>query len=148
MNEPVYLLDTDTVSNYLDKRRQHPLLHDRILNTSPAQLCISIITVEEMLRGALDVVRQAQTNRRSVPPAYAFLQELFEALHTFSIQPYTEEADRLYQGLPPEVKRVGKNDCRIAATALAAGCVVITTNVGHFARILDLHIEDWTREES
>jgi predicted nucleic acid-binding protein len=55
----VYLLDTDSLSNLLDRRRHHPRLQARFLATPADQLWISIVSVEEILRGALDGIRQA-----------------------------------------------------------------------------------------
>jgi tRNA(fMet)-specific endonuclease VapC len=144
LSEWVYLLDTDSVSNYLDERRQHPRLRERIVSADPTAVCISIVTVEEMLRGALDVIRQAQTNRRSTSASYALLQQLVAALHDFHIVPYTEEADQIYHAMPAAVRRIGANDCRIAATAIAGNYVVVTLNTRHFAAIPNVRYEDWT----
>lgn len=44
----MYLLDTDTVSNYLDKRRGNEKLRQQIEQASPETIWISIITVEEI----------------------------------------------------------------------------------------------------
>jgi predicted nucleic acid-binding protein len=48
-----YLLDTDTVSNYLDKRRGSEGLREKIEQSSPETIYISIITFEEIIKGIL-----------------------------------------------------------------------------------------------
>lgn len=53
----MYLLDTSVVSNFLDERRYYPQLTARILSQPPEHIFISIITVEEILRGALASVQ-------------------------------------------------------------------------------------------
>ncbi len=35
-------------------------------------------------------------------------------------------------------------DLLIAAIALANGCVLVTNNVKHYARVPDLELENWT----
>lgn len=56
--DDVYLLDTDTISNYLDKRRGNEQLRQRIEQASPETIWISIITFEEIIRGILSLLNQ------------------------------------------------------------------------------------------
>lgn len=50
----MYLLDTDSVSNCLDKRRGNERLRQRVEQASPNTIWISIITFEEIIRGILN----------------------------------------------------------------------------------------------
>lgn len=50
----IYLLDTDQVSL---SQRGHPLVNARIQAAGPSQIAISVITVEEQLRGWLAAMR-------------------------------------------------------------------------------------------
>lgn len=139
----MYLLDTSVVSNFLDERRYYPQLTSRILSKPPEQIFISIITVEEILQGALASVQKAK-RKPSVTKAYQYFEDLFFALHRFQILSYTLEAEKLYQSLPARIKRIGTQDCRIAAIARANEFTVITVNVNDFANISISEIEDWT----
>ena len=56
----MYLLDTSVVSNFLDERRYYPQLTTKILSQPPEQIFISIITVEEILQGALASVQKVK----------------------------------------------------------------------------------------
>ncbi len=141
----MYVLDTDTVSNFLDSRRQNPLLRSRILAQPPEALWISAITAEELLRGALQRIRDAQTRRRSPVAAYQLLVDLLRDLERVQILRYTDDAERIYLALPTEIRRRGPNDCRIAACALSAGYAVVTMNTGHFAGTPGLDVVDWSR---
>ena len=69
----MYLLDTSVVSNFLDERRYYPQLTARILNQPPEQIFISIITVEEILQGALASIQKAK-RKPSVIQAYHTLK--------------------------------------------------------------------------
>lgn len=53
----MYLLDTSIVSDYLDKRRGNfPLIENQILSKPPGLIFVSIITVEEIIQGALNII--------------------------------------------------------------------------------------------
>ncbi|MBI3910910.1 MAG: type II toxin-antitoxin system VapC family toxin [Armatimonadetes bacterium] len=141
----MYLLDTDVLSNLLDKKRQNPQLRARFEREPPGNIRISPITVEELLRGALNRIRKAQTEKRSEVAAYVLFIELFADLGRFKILPFTEAAERVYRALPASAKQVGTNDCRIAAIACVNNCIVVTLNADHYQRIDDqLSCEDWS----
>ena len=140
----MYLLDTSVVSNFLDERRYYPQLTTKILSQPPEQIFISIITVEEILQGALASVQKAK-RKPSVTKAYQYFDDLFSALHRFQILSYTPEAEDIYQLLPAKIKRIGTQDCRIAAIALANNFTVISVNVNDFVSIGLTKVEDWTR---
>ena len=140
----MYLLDTSIVSNYLDERRTSSYLTDKILTTPPEEIFISVITVEEILQGALASIQKVR-KKSSVINAYQSFEELFEALHLFQILPYTNEAEQIYQSLSTKVKRVGTQDCRIAAIARSKGYIVVTANVSDFEKIGIAQVEDWTK---
>lgn len=140
----MYLLDTSVVSNFLDERRYYPQLTARILSQPPEQIFISIITIEEILQGALASVQKVK-RKSSVTKAYQYFEDLFAALHQFQILSYTPEAESIYQLLPAQIKRIGTQDCRIAAIAHANEFSVITINVNDFVSIGIAHVEDWTR---
>ncbi|OKH49796.1 hypothetical protein NIES2101_20400 [Calothrix sp. HK-06] len=141
----MYLLDTSIVSDYLDKRRRNfPLIDNRIQDKPPESIFISIITVEETIQGALNIIQKSK-QKSSTVNAYQYFEEIFEALHRFQILPYIGEAERIFQSLSPKVKRVGTNDCRIAATACSKGYILVTANVADFQRIGIVSIEDWTQ---
>jgi tRNA(fMet)-specific endonuclease VapC len=139
----VYLLDTDHVSLLLTG---HPKVTARIAEKPEADIWVSPVTVEEMMRGRLaevNAVREGKS-RSTMEAAYAlFLADMAMALR-FQILPYTNNAEELYRAFPAAVKRVGKQDCRIAALALVAGFAVVTRNSVHYSQIPGLSIEDWT----
>ena len=140
----MYLLDTSIVSNYLDERRDSLYLTNKIITTPPEQIFISVITVEEIVQGALANIQKVR-KKSSIINAYQSFEELFEALHLFQILPYTSEAEQIFQSLSTKVKRVGTQDCRIAAIARSKGYMVVTANVADFEKIGIAQVEDWTR---
>ena len=140
----MYLLDTSVVSNFLDERRYYPQLTVKILNQPPDKIFISIITVEEILQGALASIQKVK-RKSSVIKAYHYFENLFAALHYFQILSYSTEAENVYQSLPAKIKRIGTQDCRIAAIAKVNEFTIVTINVQDFIRIGLTQVEDWTR---
>jgi tRNA(fMet)-specific endonuclease VapC len=140
----MYLLDTSVVSNFLDERRYYPQLTAKILSQQPEQIFISIITVEEILQGALASVQKVK-RKTSVTTAYQYFENLFAGLHQFQILPYTSEAESIYQSLPAKIKRIGTQDCCIAAIAHTNKFTIVTINVNDFVSIDLADVEDWTR---
>ena len=141
----MYLLDTSIVSNFLDERRYFPQLTQRILSNQPEQLFISVITVEEILQGALAAIQKAK-RKSSVTTAYQYFEQLLAALCRFQILSYTVEAEHIYQSLPAKVKRIRTQDCRIAAIAGSKRYIVVTANVTDFKKIGIVDVEDWTQK--
>ena len=143
----VYLLDTDTVSNYLDKRRGNERLRQRIEQASPASIWISILTFEEIIKGILNLLNQVRKHPRNavkIIEYYRLLLDLAHDLGYFQILPYDIAAEAKYQNIPAAVRQQHPQDSHIAAIALANDFTLITSNTRHFSKIPDLRIEDWS----
>jgi tRNA(fMet)-specific endonuclease VapC len=140
----MYLLDTSIVSNFLSERRFYPQLTELILSQPPELIFTSIITVEEILQGALASVQKTK-RKPEIAVAYQYFEELFSALNQFQILSYTPEAELIYQSLTAKIKRIGTQDCRIAAIAKANKLTVVTVNVNDFVGIGLVDVEDWTK---
>lgn len=136
----IYLLDTDHVT--LDQHGYAPV-SARIRLAGQAQVAISIITVEEQLRGWLAVIRAATTaTRRSA--AYAQFRTAVAYFATFTLLDYTIDADVLVAKLRGQGVRIGTQDLRIAAIALTYGATVVTRNERDFGQVPQLPIADWS----
>jgi tRNA(fMet)-specific endonuclease VapC len=136
----MYLLDTDHVS--LDQRG-NALVAARLKAVGPADVAVSIITVEEQLRGWLAVVRAAKNgNQRTA--AYNRLRIAVEYFATMRLLDYDRAADEHFEALRQAGVRIGTQDLRIAAIALAQGAIVVTRNTRDFGQIPRLSIVDWS----
>ncbi len=71
-------------------------------------------------------------------------------ISNFSIIPFDRKCSLPYgkirQNLNAVGTPIGGNDMLIAATVVANNGILVTHNVGEFARIKGLAIEDWTEE--
>ena len=133
-----YLLDADTASLAL---RENKRVQGR-MRRSP-DVWLSAIAAEEMLTGVLALLN-ANRDKPGTLFNYGLLINLLSFLGGMRIYPYDEKAVLLYQSFPASVKRIGPQDCRIAASAIAAGWIVVTANTRHFSQIPGVQFEDWS----
>jgi tRNA(fMet)-specific endonuclease VapC len=134
-----YLLDTDSASLAFEGNER---VRSRIRQASGVWL--SSIAAEERVRGALNLIQKSR-DKPSLPAAQDFLTRLLVDISSYDIHPYNEQAARIFASFSAQVKRVGSQDCRIAASVIAAGWIVVTANQKDFSRILGVQFEDWSR---
>jgi tRNA(fMet)-specific endonuclease VapC len=68
--------------------------------------------------------------------------DFFKVVHILDLD---DAADSLYQSWRRQRIRIGTNDLRIAAIALAVGGTLVTRNQTDFGQVPGLSLEDWTR---
>ncbi|HYV38373.1 MAG TPA: type II toxin-antitoxin system VapC family toxin [Gemmataceae bacterium] len=136
-----YVLDTDILTLF---QEGHPAVLQHLQKHSPDQRAISIITVEEELRGWYTKLRRAN-KPRLLASAYQRLADAVGFFSKLAILSFTESAIARYEQLRIAHKHVGKNDLRIAAIVLEHGDILVTRNVKDFQGISSLKIEDWSK---
>lgn len=129
-----YLLDTNICSYAM--KRSHPELVERLLRFSPGELKVSTVTAFELEFGA----------RRS--DRYPFLMRVITAfLANVDLLPLELEAAQEAGAIRAELASVGTPigayDLLLAGQVRSAGLTLVTHNVGEFARVAGLRIEDW-----
>jgi tRNA(fMet)-specific endonuclease VapC len=135
-----YILDTDHLSLF---ERRHPQVVARLQATPLPQRAITIITVEEQMRGRLSQIKKAHDASARIR-ACAALHETIRIFAGIRIIDYDVAAHARYETLRQRKLRIGTQDLRIAAVALATGSILITRNRSDFGQIPGLRIEDWT----
>ena len=138
----MFSLDTDTVNGIA---RANEAIVRRVRAVPMADRWISTIVIEETVGKQISHLNTLRSQRRSFDWESRFLAELVRIIAAFQILPYTDEAEQLYQSWTAKQKRVGPNDCRIAASAILAGFTVITCNGKDFSTIPGLHWQDWSQ---
>lgn len=136
----LYILDSDHLSLY---QRGHEPLGQQLLAISPDQIVITVISVEELMRGRLSQIRKAANSPERVRAYYWFTRTL-EFLRDFTVLGYDAQAEAQYQTLLAQKNRIGTQDLKIAAIALSQGATLITRNRQDFERIPSLNLEDWS----
>ena len=128
-----YMLDTNicifTIKNKPEVVRQKFNLHQQ-------QLCISTVTLMELMYGA----EKSGAPDKNIAVVEGFIARLEvlnydinAAVHTGQIR-----AEQAKAGMP-----VGPYDQMIAGHARSQGLIVVTNNTREFERVSGLRIEDW-----
>lgn len=128
-----WLLDTDVLIHAA--RGRPAAVRRRSRETSPDDVCISAVTVAELLSGA----------DRSPDPA-ARRSAWREYFAPYAVLPFDHAAAERHAHLRFSMRHepIGERDLIIAATAVAYGLVVVTANTGEFRRVPQLEVVDWT----
>ena len=128
-----YLLDTNTCIFTIKNK---PTLVRERFNLNTSRLCISSVTLMELIYGA----EKSQAPERNLAVLEGFIARLdvlnydaAAAAHSGQIR-----AELSRQGLP-----IGPFDLMIAGHARSQGLIVVTNNTREFARVDGLRIEDW-----
>lgn len=132
-----YLLDTN-ICIYIIKRKPEQVF-DKLLTLSLGSVCISSITLAELQYGI-----EKSTNPSKNKEALEKFLTPIEILD-FSIGA-TEEYGRIRAELEKKGATIGSLDMLIAAHAKSLGLTLVTNNEKEFTRIIDLKIENWTKE--
>lgn len=95
----MYILDTDILTITLRYPDKHTRLLEKIQSTSRESLWTSVVTIREMMRGALDVVKREERIGKLVR-GYDFLLRISQDLTQYPILPFDAQAERIYQAMP------------------------------------------------
>ena len=136
-----YILDTDHLS-LLGRGQQQ--VTAKLNATPPGETAITIITAEEQLRGRFLQIRRALAGLACVK-AYRQLRETIDDLKTLTILDFDVAAELIDQSLRQRHPRMGTQDRRIAAIALANNCILVTRNRIDFGQVAGLTLQDWTK---
>ena len=128
-----YLLDTNIVIDVL-KRRPVEVLSTFNANTS--RMAISSVTLAELLHGAEKSSRVSEN-----------LAAIEDFCSRLEVLPYGPKAAQHYGAIRAALEKLGQpigvNDMHIAAHARSEGLVLVTNNMGEFARVPALQAENW-----
>jgi tRNA(fMet)-specific endonuclease VapC len=128
-----YMLDTNIVI-YLIKRRPIELLG--MFNQHAGQMCISSITLAELLHGA----------EKSSKPDHNLLQ-VEDFISRLEVLSYGNKAASHYGNIRADLERkgtpIGVNDLHIAGHARSEGLTLVSNNVLEFERVEALRLINW-----
>jgi tRNA(fMet)-specific endonuclease VapC len=128
-----YLLDTNIVI-YVLKRRPVEMLST--FNTNASRMAISSVTLAELFHGAEKSSRVSEN-----------LAAIEDFCSRLAVLPYGPKAAQHYGAIRAALEKLGQpigvNDMHIAAHARSEGLVLVTNNMGEFARVPALELENW-----
>ena len=135
------VLDTDHFSEWESGSAAGVRLRGR-LPFAESDLAVTVVTVEEQMRGWLAEIRRHHDLHRQIAP-YAKLQRQVEAFADWIILPWDADSADLFVKLRRQGLRIGSLDLKIACIALAHDATVLTRNAKDFAQVPSLRIENW-----
>jgi tRNA(fMet)-specific endonuclease VapC len=97
-----------------------------------------------MIRGRLAILARRSEGEARVR-AYAKFMETVLFFASIPVVPFDLACEQKFQELRSLRLRVGSQDLRIAATALAGNLTLVTRNRRDFERVPELLIEDWSQ---
>ena len=128
-----YMLDTN-IAIYVIKRRPIELL--QIFNQHTNQLCVSSITLAELLHG----VEKSSLVEQNLKNVENFISRL-------EVLDYGNKAASHYGDIRADLERkgtpIGVNDLHISGHARSEGLIIVTNNSREFERVQGLRVENW-----
>ncbi len=127
------MLDTNIVSNAL----RFPNGNAAARMTEPDQkpICVSVVVAEELYFGA----RKVRSEK--------LFGQIAGILRTIDVLPIDEPVAHAFAEIRAHLEHsgtpIGPYDMLIAAHALALDLPLVTANIGEFARVPDLRLENW-----
>lgn len=136
------LVDTDHLSVLIDRRHSLRSKLQARLNAAGDSIATSIVSVEEQLRGWLAQIHRVRDPHQQMIP-YIRLFKLIDFLHDWQILEWNEPAADAFVRLRRGRIRVGTQDLKIAAVALANRATLLSSNLRDFQQVPGLLVEDW-----
>jgi tRNA(fMet)-specific endonuclease VapC len=134
--------DTDVLTEVL---LGDPTYVARTAMIPPHEQAVPVVVIEELLRGRLHVIRQAEAGQAKVDlaRAYALFEQTLRDVRQVTVLSYTPQAETLYQQWRQQRLRLPTHDLRIAAICVAHAATLISRNRRDFAQVPGLQVEFW-----
>lgn len=138
----LWVLDTDHITLF---ENQHSVVIQRVMQIDPNEIAVTIITVEEQMKGWLNAIQQSSQSNRLIW-GYKGLQDGLKFFQTIQVLDFDQNAYNCYIELVRQKIRIGTKDLRIAATVISKNGILVTRNRQDFERVPGLRFEDWSIE--
>ena len=134
--------DTDILTEIL---AGNPAYAERIANVPLDEQSAPIVAIEEVLRGRLNVIRQAEAGRTriTIEHTYELFEATLDALRELKFLSFTQEAEALLNEWRKKKIRGSAHDLRIAASCVVSSVTLVTRNRRDFEHIPGLAVEFW-----
>ncbi|MBI3821267.1 MAG: type II toxin-antitoxin system VapC family toxin [Planctomycetes bacterium] len=117
----------------------------KVAQIPAADRCIPIVVADQMLRGRLHSIRQAEAGKAKagVDVAYFYFEKTLDDFKRMRFLGLTPQAEALVQSWRKQKIKVGISDLRIAAICVVHGATLISRNRRDFDQVPGLMIEYW-----
>ena len=139
------LLDTDHLSVLTDRRAAGHAALVRRLEQTGEPFAIPIVAVEEQCKGWLARLGRTRDIHQQITP-YERLAELVNFLAEWDVVTLSAAAADRFAELRRQKVRVGSQDLKIAAIAMAEDALLLSANLRDFQKVPGLRVENWLGE--
>ena len=136
------VFDTDILSLVF---RGSVVYQRQFSSVRPAERYTSVVSCEEVYRGRLDAIRQADTRKNiaELLAAYDELKITIGQLGKLQVLPYNRLAHDLFTKWRTAKVRIGTQDLRIAAICVAHDATLVSRNKRDFDKVPELKLSVW-----
>jgi tRNA(fMet)-specific endonuclease VapC len=134
--------DTDILTEIL---LGNPAYAERLAQVPPDDQATPIVVIEEIVRGRLNIIRQAEAGKARVTleQAYALFEQTLADLGAMKVLSFTQEAEGFLKQWRKRKIKGSTHDLRIAAICVASSATLATRNRRDFQRVPGLSVEFW-----
>ena len=129
-----YLLDTNTCIKYLNGRSDN--IRKNIESKHPQDIMVCSVVKAELFYGSMKSINPEKN-----------LEKQRRFVNLFMSLSFDDRAAEVYSLVRAQLEKlgtpIGPNDLLIASIALANNLTLVTNNTDEFARVENLHLEDW-----
>jgi tRNA(fMet)-specific endonuclease VapC len=106
---------------------------------------VPVVVIEEILRGRLNTIRQAQAGKSklSIDQAYRLLELAIVDFQNLKVLSHTPQAEVQVKDWRKQKIRIGISDLRIAAICIVNYATLISRNRKDFEQVPGLSVEFW-----
>ena len=134
--------DTDILTEILVG---NPAYAERIANVPVAEQAVPIVAVEEIIRGRLHAIRQAEAakSRITIEQAYCLFEQTLDDIREMKLLSFTQPAEELLKEWRKKKIKGSTHDLRIAAICVVSPATLVTRNRRDFQNIPSLSVDFW-----
>ena len=133
--------DTDILSELIDG---NPVYAQRANAIDILDQFVPVVVAEQVLRGRLNAIRQAEARKGKVrlELAFSLFERSLNGIASYQMLSYSLGADVWFQQWRNKL-RIGSQDLRIAAICIVHGAKLVTRNARDFTQVPGLNLEVW-----
>jgi tRNA(fMet)-specific endonuclease VapC len=134
--------DTDILTEIL---AGNPAYAERIASVPLVDQAVPIVAIEEIIRGRLNTIRQAEAGkaRINIDQAYLLFEQTLADIREVKVLSFTTQAEELLKEWRKKKIKGSTHDLRIAASCVVNSVTLVTRNRRDFENIPGLSVEFW-----
>jgi tRNA(fMet)-specific endonuclease VapC len=136
----MHVLDTDTLTHL---HAGHPRVIKHLQEVDDPDICTTIITKIELLRGRFEFLLKADSNKfLKAQQLLTRTEELLSQINVLLLDESTVDQFELLRN-NGKLRKIGRADLLIASIALTNRAILVTRNLRHFKNVPRIKVVNW-----